>query len=62
MYMYMYMYVCVYIYIYVYIYHIHAMHDHILRPTPQRDTEVSLRRCALSICPCGDPWGTPLQL
>ena len=27
----------------------------------QRSTEVSLGRSALSVCPCGDPWGTPLN-
>ena len=30
--------------------------------TCQRSTEVPLRRSALSVCPCGDSWGTPLQL
>ena len=25
-------------------------------------TEVPLRRGALSVCPCGDPWGIPLQV
>ena len=28
----------------------------------QGSTEVPLSRSALGICPCGDPWGTPLQL
>ena len=28
----------------------------------QQNTEVPLRRSALSACPCGDPWGTLLQL
>ena len=28
----------------------------------QWSTEVPLRRGARSVCPCGDPWGTPLQL
>ena len=28
----------------------------------QRSTEVPPRRSALSVCPCGRPWGTPLQL
>ena len=27
----------------------------------QCSTEVPIRRSALSVCPCGDPWGTPLQ-
>ena len=28
----------------------------------QQGTEVPLRRSALRVCPCGDPWGTLLQL
>ena len=28
----------------------------------QRSAEVPVWRSALSVCPCGDPWGTPLQV
>ena len=28
----------------------------------QWSTEVPLRRVALGVCPCGDPWGTPFQV
>ena len=47
------------IYIYIYIYTNYALQSY---NTIQRSTEVPLRRSALSVCPCGDLWGTPLQL
>ena len=36
----------------------------IINPTRalyQRSAEVPPRRGALSVCPCGDPWGTPVE-
>ena len=44
----MYISICIYIYIYI--------------SSLQRSTEVPLGRSALSVRPCGDPWGTLLHL
>ena len=77
-YIYIYLYTYIYIYIYTYIYlpdgvrprhRVLASRTIFLRlcqslraSVAQGSTEVPLRRSALSACPCGDAWGTPLQL
>ena len=70
-YIYIYTHLCIYIYMYIYIYiYIYSCLTSCRPPATaprggtlsQRSTEVPLRRTALSVCPCGDAWGTPLQL